>query len=135
MLKKMMVLLGILALCATAVQAQEQKESGLSLWLKDLQKKIAQVVPQKSLPITTGVAGVRGAKEDSKARLYWKGKKGEDPVSEEELAELRTALTLLEKGESVAARKELEELIAEHPDSALIPDAKKTLDMVKAEEK
>ena len=105
----------------------------ISEWLKSVQQKIASIVPKKSLSMNTGVAGVRGAKEDSQAHLYWKGKKSDDAVSEEELAEFRTAVELASKGERAAAAKELEEFMTEFPDSPLIPDAKKTLELVRAE--
>jgi TolA-binding protein len=138
MVRKFVITFAMLALCAAAVPAQkaEQKESGFSSWLRDLQKKIDAIAPRKSLPVSTGVAGVRGAKDgNSKDKLYWKGKKGEEPVTEAELAEFREALAFAEKGDAAAAVKELEEFMKQYPDSALIPDAKKGLDMLKMEAK
>ncbi len=65
MYKKIFALVLIFGLCFTVVAAQEtqgKKEStGLSDWLRGIQKKIEQIIPKKSLPVTTGVAGVRGA--------------------------------------------------------------------------
>lgn len=123
--------------CAGAYgQEQEKKsEAGAAAWLKGLRQKISQIVPKKSIVMSTGVAGVRGAKEDDQAKLYWKGKKTEEPISEEELQEFKEALDLIEKGDQAAAVRELEELLNRFPDSALVPDAKKTLDLVKAEAK
>jgi len=136
MVKKLIILFGMLALCVTAAPAQETKESGISAWFKELQKKIDVLAPRKSLPMSTGVAGVRGAKEDSgRGKLYWKGKKGEEPVTEEELKEFREGITFAEKGDTAAATKELDEFMKQYPDSALIPDAKKSLDLLKAEAK
>lgn len=115
-------------------QANEKKTGpGIVEWLKDLQRKIEQIVPKKTIPVSTGVAGVRGAKEDSQVKLYWKGKKGEEAITEEELAGFKKGLDSAEKGDKAGAVRELEEFMKQYPDSALIPDAKKTLDLVKAE--
>lgn len=137
MVRKLVIACSILAACAFAAQAQqalEKKESGLSSWLKELQKKIEAIAPKKSLPVSTGVAGVRGARDEGgKGKLYWKGKQGEEPVTEEELGEFREALAFAERGDTTAAVKELEEFMKQYPDSALIPDAKKSLDLLRAE--
>jgi TolA-binding protein len=138
MMRKLIISLGLIMLVAGMAPAQkaEQKGSGFSSWLRDLQKKIDAIAPRKSLTVSTGVAGVRGAKDgNNKDKLYWKGKKGEEPVTEAELAELREALAFAEKGDAAAAVKELEEFMKQYPDSALIPDAKKGLDMLKMEAK
>jgi TolA-binding protein len=134
-MKRSLACIIIIGLCCSAAAAQEQKGSALTEWLKGLQNKIAQIAPKKVLPRSTGVAGVRGAKEGPSTKLYWKGKKGEEAVSEEELAEFKEGLDLAAKGDSAGAIRELEEFLKQHMDSALIPDAKKTLDMVKAEGK
>jgi TolA-binding protein len=86
--------------------------------------------------MSTGVAGVRGAKEDStKNKLYWKGKKGDEAVTEEELKEFKEGLALAEAGKTPEAIQEFEEFLKQHPDSALVPDTKKSLDLLKAEAK
>ncbi len=123
------------ALVAGIAAAQDKKESGLGDWLKGIQKKLDSIIPKKQPTVTTGVAGIRGAKEEGRAKLYWKGKKGDEPVTEEELLEFKTGVDLASKGEKQAALRELEEFMQQFPDSALIPDAKKTLDLVKAEGK
>ena len=128
----------MIALCAGAAPAQkaEQRESGFSSWVRDLQKKIDVIAPRKSLSVSTGVAGVRGAKDDTgKAKMYWKGKKGEEPVTEAELKEFKEALAFAEKGDTAGAVHEFEEFMKQYPDSALIPDAKKTLDLLRADAK
>jgi TolA-binding protein len=138
MYKKTFALVLIIGLCATVVAAQdtqEKKSAGFSDWLRGIQKKIEQIIPKKSLPVTTGVAGVRGAKEDSQVKLYWKGKKGDEAVTEGELAKFKTGVELAAKGDKQASVKELEDFMNQYPDSPLIPDVKKTLDMVKAEGK
>ncbi|OGW34968.1 MAG: hypothetical protein A2010_12335 [Nitrospirae bacterium GWD2_57_9] len=135
---KTAILVFIISLCSSMAMAQQQERKPgptISEWLKGLQQKISQIAPRKVVPLSTGVAGVRGAKEDSPMKLYWKGKTGEEAVSEEELREFREALGYLEKDDRAGAIHELEEFMKQFPDSALIPDAKKTLDLVKAEGK
>jgi len=132
--KKLFFCLMIIGLCcATTVPAQEQKGSALLNWLKTMQKKIEKILPRKEIATSNGVAGVRGAKQDSQVKLYWKGRKGETVVTEEELGKFRSSVELAGKGDRAGAAKGLEEFMKQYPDSALIPDAKKTLDLVKAE--
>lgn len=134
MIRKLIIAVGMLALCFTTATAQEKTDSGLSSWFKELQKKIDIISPRKSLTVSTGVAGVRGAKDDSnKNKLYWKGKKGEEPVTEEELKEFKEGLALVEAGKNPEAIHEFEEFLKQHPDSALVPDANKSLNLLKAE--
>lgn len=136
MLKKMyaFVLIVSLGLCGAAwAEAPQKQETGFSEWLKGLQRKIDQMVPKKAVPMSTGVAGVRGAKEDSQVRLYWKGKKGPEAVAEEELTEFKEGIEFAAKGDSARAVHELEEFLKQYPDSPLVPDVKKTLDMVLTE--
>ena len=136
-MKKVLACLMPFLLCSAVSLAQEQpkKGPGIAEWLKSLQQKIEQIVPKKTVPLSTGVAGVRGAKEDSRVNLYWKGKKGEEPVAEEEMEKFKEALDLAGKGDEPGAVHGFEEFMKLYPDSSLIPDAKKTLDLVKAEGK
>ncbi len=127
-----------LSLTMALAQAQEQQKKfnpGTSEWLKSLEKKLEKIVPRKSVPQSPGVAGARGGKEDSPVKLYWKGNKDDEAVTEEELTQFKSAVGAAEKGDRSGAIKKLEEFMKQHPDSALIPDAKKTHDMVKAEGK
>jgi len=138
MIKKLFIFVVLVGICGTVALAKTpQKKAGPSIseWLKSLQKKIAQIIPKKSLSPETVVAGVRGAKENPSTTLYWKGKKGEEPVTEEELAEFKKGVDLAASGQGAEAVKVLQEFMKQHPDSALIPDAKKTIDLVKAEGK
>jgi TolA-binding protein len=125
------------ALCFSTALAmeQEKRSGGIGDWLKDLQKKIERIVPKSQPPVTTGVAGVRGSKEDAQTKLYWKGKKGDEVVTEEELAKFKAGLDLAAKGEKEAAVKEIEDFMKLFPDSAMIPDAKKTVDLLRADAK
>jgi hypothetical protein len=134
MIRKFMGIIFIIALCAGTAPAQEKKESGFSSWFKELQKKIDIIAPRKSLSVSTGVAGVRGAKDESgKSKLYWKGKEGDEPVTEAELAEFKEGLACVEAGKTSEAIREFEEFLTQHPDCALVPYAKNSLDMLKAE--
>src|SRR5574337_592907 len=136
--KKTFILLLMFGFCFSAATGQEREKRpgpGIAEWLKALQLKISQLAPNKTAPVSTGVAGVRGAKEDAQAKLYWKGKKSEETVSEEELAQFRNAIDYAAKDDKTNAIRGLEEFMRRFPDSTLIPDAKKTLDLVKAEQK
>ena len=131
-----MVIIAVAYGTAYAEERPAARETGLSAWFKELQKKIDIIAPRKSLPVSTGVAGVRGAKDDNgRSKLYWKGKKGEEPVTEAELAEFKEALDFAARDDKANAARELEEFMKQYPDSALIPDAKKGLDMLKMEAK
>jgi len=128
------VLFCLAAGAALAAEDQDRKPGpSISEWLKGLQRKMEHIVPKKSMAPSTGVAGVRGAKEDSRASLYWKGRKCEEAVSEEELKEFKEGVEFASKGDKANAVRELEEFMKQYPDSTLIPDAKKTLDLVKRE--
>lgn len=136
MFRRIIGVLAILALCSGAAIAQEkreQQESGLGAWLRNMRHKLDIVNPRKTLPVSTGVAGVRGAKDQSKAKLYWKGKQSDDQVSEAELTALKAAVELAEQGDHTGAAKGCAAFLEQFPDSALVPDAKRTLDLVKAE--
>lgn len=125
----------LMVVCSLGIAQEGGKDAAgpVSLWLKDLQKKIERIMPKKTPPVTTGVAGVRGAKEDTRVKLYWKGKKGDEAITEEELTKFKAAVDAASGGDRSQATKMLEEFMQQYPDSALIPDAKKTLDLVKAE--
>ncbi len=134
MTKKIFSLAVSFILCfAITLPAQEKSESTLFAWIKSLQSKIDQIIPKKSLPMATGVAGTRGAKDESSVKLYWKGKKGDESVTEEELLKFRASVDLIGKGDRDGSVRALDDFMKQYPDSALIPDAKKTLDLVKAE--
>jgi TolA-binding protein len=135
MFNKLFALIIITGLCCTSAPAQEQKGLFLADWLKVVQKKIDKIVPKKIQPLTTGVAGIRGTKEDASVKLYWKGKKSDELVTEVEMTEFKAAIGLIAKGERAAAITGLEKFLTQYPSSALVPDAKKTLDLVKVEEK
>lgn len=119
------------AAMALEEQRPADKNTGFMEWIKTLQRKIETMAPKKTMPMGTGVAGIRGAKDDEKAKLYWKGKKGEDAVTEDELIAFRSAVELAEQGQKDASIKGLEDFLVRYPGSPLTEDARKTLDMLK----
>ncbi|MCK9419947.1 MAG: hypothetical protein M0R70_11275 [Nitrospirae bacterium] len=133
MFNKLAALIIITGLCCTTALAQEQKGLSLADWIKVVQKKIDKIVPKKIQPLSTGEAGMRGIKEDASVKLYWKGKKSEEPVTEEEMKELKAVIDLIGKDDRAAAITVMEKFLTQYPSSALIPDAKKMLDLLKIE--
>ena len=140
-MNKMAVLAVLVCLsCSLALaQAQEQQKKsgdpGVSVWLHGLQKKLEQIVPRKSVPLRSGVGGMRGSKEASQVKLYWKGNKDDEAVTEGELMKFKSAVDAAAKDDRAGSIKGLEEFMKQYPDSALIPDAKKTLDIMRSERK
>ncbi len=135
MFTKLFSLIVIMGLCSSPALAAEPKGSSLADWIKVVQKKIAKIVPKKIQPLSTGEAGIRGTKEDASVKLYWKGKKSEETVTEEEMKEFKAAVDLIVKDDRDVAGTVLEKFLTRYPSSALVPDAKKMLDLIKVEEK
>lgn len=133
MFNKLFALVMITGLCCAPALAGQPKGSSLADWLKVVQKKVDKIVPKKIPPMSTGAAGIRGTKEDASAKLYWRGKKSDEPVTEEEMKEFKAAIDLIARDDRAAAGSVLEKFLMQYPDSALIPDAKKMLDLLKAE--
>src|SRR6185503_7891511 len=118
-----------LSLFVTSVQAGEWT---LKDWLKDLDAKINRV-ERKQKSRMTAAAAVRGAKQDqsSSKKLYWKGKKTAQPVTQQELDEFKASVALAQEGKNEDVEKSLTAFMQKHPDSALAPDAQKTLALLK----
>jgi TolA-binding protein len=133
MFTKLFSLIIIIGLCSSPALAAEPKGSSLADWIKVVQKKIDKIVPKKIQPLSTGASGIRGTKEDASVKLYWKGKKSDELVTEDEMKEFKSAVDLIVKDDRAAAVTVLEKFLKQYPDSALIPDAKKILDLLKVE--
>jgi hypothetical protein len=133
MFNKLFSLIIIMGLCCSSALAAEPKGSSLADWIKVVQRKISKIVPKKIKPLSIGEAGIRGAKEDAPVKLYWKGKKSEETVTEEEMKEFKVAIDLIVKDDRAAAATVLEKFLKQYPSSVLIPDAKKMLDLLKVE--
>ncbi len=136
MRKLFFVSLALALCCATALAQDPQGKAGpgVTEFLQRLQKKLEQIIPRKSVPLSTAAAGVHG-RESSLPKLYWKGNKDDEAVTEEELTKLKSAVEAAGHTDRTRAIKELEEFMRQYPDSTLIPDAKKMLDLVSAEGK
>jgi TolA-binding protein len=135
MFTKLFSFIIITGLCCSPALAAEPKGSSLADWIKVVQKKVSRIVPKKIQPLGTGEAGIRGTREDAPVKLYWKGKKSEETVTEDEMKEFKSAVDLIVKDDRDAAGTVLEKFLTRYPSSALVPDAKKMLDLIKVEEK
>ncbi len=103
----------------------------LDKWLKDVRGMIEKIVPKKATPqSTTAVSGVRSDNKNSEDTIYWRGKK--ENISEEELADFRSALVLAEKGEKEKAVRKFEDFLEHYPASPLSKDARVTIDKLKS---
>lgn len=134
-MKRVISIALMLTLFVCPATAQEGKGTALNEWLQVLRQKISRIVPQKAAPPGAGVSDARAQTEDPSFKLYWKGRKADEPVTMDELADLQKALDLAARGDRAGAIKGLDELMKRYPDSALVPDAKKTLDLAKTTEK
>ena len=121
-MKKTIVLLLMLLLSASLLQAEESAESEMSFWDK-IRAKIEKVTRQKKPAVTTAVGGVRAAKSESGQSLYWKGENVPPTVSEQELEAFKQALTLAESGELTQGRDLFEQFLDDYPKSFMKDDA------------
>jgi len=107
-------------------QAFAEEKTSTENWLKELRTMVQKIVPKKSAAKnSTAVSGVRGADENAKDTLYWRGKK--ENISEEELASFTSALSLAEEGKNEEAITKFEEFQKQYPSSFLASDAQKTV--------
>jgi TolA-binding protein len=103
----------------------------LDKWLQDMKGMIEKIVPQKATPQgTTAVSGVRSDDKTSEDVIYWRGKK--ENISEEELADFRSALVLAEQGKKEEAVRKFEDFLEHYPGSPLSKDAKITVEKLKS---
>ncbi len=98
-----------------------------------LKKKVETITPQKKIPVTTAVGGVRGAQEESANALYWKGKETSGEVSETELKKFSEAISLASSKKIDQALKLLNELLAQYPSSPLREDILLAMEKLKGE--
>ena len=111
-MKKVFMLLIVLAFSASMLNAEEKAAPEMSLWEK-IRARIEKVTPQKKPAVTTAVGGVRGAKSDGGKDLYWKGEEISPSVSEQELDNFKEALTMAEAGDLDQARELFEKLVSQ----------------------
>ncbi len=131
-MKKIIVFLITIAFIATFAYAGEEKKEK-SFW-DNLVKKMTRIVPKKKSRTytTTAVGGVRGAKDESTDKLYWKDKEIEMNVSQEEIDKFNNAVSLAVDGKGKAAEKGFEEFLAAYPKSPLKNDAQSALKELRA---
>lgn len=112
---RLMLAAGVLCL-ATAVYAEQGGKKDV-FWDK-LQNKLEKLTPAKKAAATTAVGGVRGAKNDDAADIYWKGKDKSVEMNEEEMQKFNLAVESKLKGDNELALKHFEEFLDQYPQSA-----------------
>ncbi len=133
-MKRTLIVLLATVFISTSLYAGETKKK-VSFW-DSLKTKITKIVPKKksNLNAPTVVGGVRGAKEESADKLYWKNKEVEMNVAQDELDEFNSALTLAVDGNVEEAKKGFETFLATYPDSHLCGDAQTAIKQLQAVE-
>lgn len=113
-------------------QSQERKpvSNTLLTWLKKLKDRAARTQAKHNQLVA--VAAVRGSETKDAPPLYWKGKKGDAPISAEELKAFEEAVDAAMANDP-ASESKLESFVASYPKSPLLAEANQTLEMLKAE--
>lgn len=124
-MKKILVLLFLLASSVTSAAILAADAGSMSLWEK-LRKKVESFAPQKKIGATNAVGGVRGAPSDAQD-IYWKGEATQAVIDAEELSAFKNAMDLAAAGEKKQANSAFAEFVKKHPDSPLRKDADQAL--------
>lgn len=127
MKKEMVVFCGMM-LAASVVQGAEKD----GFWDK-MQNRLEKVTPAKKTSTTTAVGGVRGAKNDDAADIYWKGKDKPVEAPEEELQKFNAGVEAKLKGDNELALKQFDEFIATYPNSSLRLDSMQAAERIRNE--
>lgn len=125
--KSMVVFCGMM-LAASVVHGAEKD----GFWDK-MQNRLEKVTPAKKTTATTAVGGVRGAKNDDAADIYWKGKDKPVEAPEEELQKFNSGVEAKLRGESELALRQFEEFIALYPNSSLRLDSMQAAERIRNE--
>src|SRR5437016_939327 len=109
---------------AVTHRAEDKKSDAPSLapYLEQLQIKLDHTAQRANQPSADGssVVGLRGAKQESASKqLYWKGKKGKESVSPEEIKAFRGAIDQARAGKTTDAVASLKSFQENYPKSAL----------------
>lgn len=123
------IVLSFALILAATVAHGEQKDG---FWDK-LQNKLEKVTPTKKASSTTAVGGVRGAKNDDAADIYWKGKDKTSELCEEELQKFNLAIESKIKGDNDLALKQFEEFNSVYPQSSLRVEGFQAVEKIKLE--
>lgn len=110
-------------------------DSDLTRYLEELQVKLEHTAQRSNQPTSSGsnVVGLRGSKQEPLShQLYWKGKQGAGPVTPDEVKLLRAALEQARTGHKTEAVTMLQTFEQKYPKSALLPDARQTLQKLTA---
>ncbi len=99
----------------------------------NLQAKLQKITPTKKAATTTAVGGVRGAKNDPKEDVYWKGKEKSQAVTEEELKKFNLALDTKLKGNNEQALKLFDDFLKSYPQSPLRVEGLQAVEKIKQE--
>lgn len=123
--------LGVMLVVTVGLAGQDGKGDGF--W-SALKSKLEKITPTRKSTATTAVGGVRGAKNDEAADIYWKGKNKRAEVGEDELDKFNLAVECGLKGENKLAQKHFEEFLQDYPNSSLRPEGLKAVERLKAQE-
>jgi len=137
-MKKIIVVLSLMLAIFIAIQSNAEevaqpKEEDISLW-DIIRKKIETLTPKKKLVATSAVGGVRGTQLESDD-LYWKGESVNKELDAKELGDFKNALRLYELGNTKGANKAFSLFIRDYPESQLVEDANKALELLAQSEK
>lgn len=127
-MKRLVMILGLLLLVSAPAFGGQQD----GFWAR-LQKKLDMLSPSKKISTTTAVGGVRGAKNDDSADIYWKGRDKTLDMSDEELAKFTSALENRRKGENELALKEFEEFLELYPQSQFRVEGLQAAEMIRVD--
>ena len=99
-------------------------------YLEDLQTRLDHAAQRANKPSSEGssVVGLRGsAQESASKQLYWKGRKGKEVVSTDEVKDFRAAVEQARAGKNSDAILSLKAFQGKYPKSAFNPDVEETL--------
>jgi hypothetical protein len=130
-MKKSVMLICSLLLAA-AVAHGEQVVKKDAFWDK-LSQKLEKITPAKKGSTTTAVGGVRGAKNEDAADIYWKGKEKSVDMAQDELQKFNTAVESKMKGDNEQALKQFEEFLVLYPQSAFRVEGLQAVEKIKQE--
>ena len=133
-MKRAIGVLGCALMAASLGWTEEAKPAqDLSAYLDQLQVKLDHTAQRANQPSQGGssVMGLRGSKQEPLSKqLYWKGKKGNAPVTPEEVKVFRTAIEEAKAGKKDQAATDLKAFVAKYPKSGLKADAEDTLQLL-----
>jgi TolA-binding protein len=127
-MKKNMVVFCGMMLAASVVQGADKD----GFWDK-MQNRLEKVTPAKKTSTTTAVGGVRGAKNDDAADIYWKGKDKPVEAPDEELQKFNSGVEAKLRGDNELALKQFEEFLAAYPNSSLRLDSLQAAERIRNE--